>query len=104
VTRVIFALFLAFQMAVCVSAQTSAPKAAQKTAPVNDIFSGTVTASTTDSVTVVRKVPAKPDEYKSFVIDKDTKIEGKLAVNARVSVRFKADGDGAVHAVRVIVR
>ncbi len=103
-TRVIFALFLAFQIAVCVSAQTSAPKAAPQAAPVNDIFSGTVTASTGDSVTVVRKVPAKPDEYKSFVIDKDTKIEGKLAVNARVSVRFKANEDGTVHAVRVIVR
>jgi hypothetical protein len=104
VTRVIFALFLAFQMAVCMSAQTAAPKAAPKTAPVNDIFSGTVTACTADSVTAVRKVPAKPDEYKSFVIDKDTKIEGKLKVNARVSVRFKADDDGTVHAVRVIVR
>lgn len=98
--RVIFALFLAFQIVVCLSAQTSAPKAA----PVNDIFSGTVTASTADSITVVRKVPAKPDESRSFVIDKDTKIEGKLKLNARVSVRFKADDDGTVHAVRVIVR
>jgi len=100
VTRVIFALFLAFQMTVCVSAQTSAPKAA----PVNEVFSGTVTANSAHSVTVVRKVPAKPDESKSFVIDKDTKIEGKLKVSARVSVRFKANDDGTVHAVRVIVR
>jgi hypothetical protein len=97
VIRVIFAIFLAFQMAVCVSAQTSAPKAAPKAAQVNDIFSGTVTASSPDSVTVVRKVPAKPDESKSFVIDKDTKIEGKLKVNSRVSVRFRADDDGTVH-------
>ena len=103
-TRVIFALFLAFQIAAYTLAQTSAPKATPKAAPVNDIFSGTVTASSADSVTVVRKVPAKPDEYKSFVIDKDTKVEGKLAVNSRVSVRFKADDDGTVHAVRVIVR
>ena len=98
--RVIFAVFLAFQTAVCLSAQTSAPK----TTPANDIFSGTVTAKSADSVTVVRKVPAKPDESRSFVIDKDTKVEGKLSVNARVSVRFRADDDGTVHAVRVIVR
>jgi carbonic anhydrase/acetyltransferase-like protein (isoleucine patch superfamily) len=53
---------------------------------------------------VVRKVPARPDEFRQFVIDSGTKVEGKLRVNARVTVRFKADAGGAVHALRVIVR
>ena len=74
------------------------------TAPANDIFSGTVTASRADSVTVVRKVPARPDESRVFVIDSDTKIEGHLKANARVTVRFRADGDGTTHALRIIVR
>jgi carbonic anhydrase/acetyltransferase-like protein (isoleucine patch superfamily) len=53
---------------------------------------------------VVRKVPSRPDESRVFVLDKDTKIEGKVRVNARVTVRFSADDGGAVHALRVIVR
>lgn len=69
-----------------------------------DIFSGTVTARPADSVTVVRKVPARPDESRVFVIDKDTKIEGKLRVNARVTVRFLAKAGGTFQALRIIVR
>jgi hypothetical protein len=53
---------------------------------------------------VVRKVPARADEYRQFIIDKDTRIEGKLKADARVTVRFQADSAGAVHALRVIVR
>ena len=83
---------------------TSAKATAKTTAPANDIFSGTVTAVGQGAVTVVRKVPARADEYRVFVVDKDTKIEGKLKANARVTVRFRADADGAVHALRVIVR
>jgi hypothetical protein len=101
---------LAFQMAFTLAGQqtagsTSAKAASAKaTTPANDIFSGTVTVFLPDSLTVVRKVPARPDEFRQFAIDKDTKVEGKLRVNARVTVRFKADSGGAVHALRVIVR
>lgn len=106
-TRVVLALLVAFQFGIL--AQTPgktapAPKTPAKTTSANDIFSGTVTASAADAVTVVRKVPAKPDEYRTFSIDRDTKIEGNLRVNARVSVRFQADDGGAIHALRVIVR
>ena len=85
-------------------AKSTAAKAAKAAAPANDIFSGTVTASLPDSVTVVRKVPARADESRVFIVDRDTKIEGKLKTNARVTVRFRTDADGAVHALRVIVR
>lgn len=86
------------------AAQQPAKATGQTVVSANDIFSGTVTAVAPNSVTVVRKVPARADEYRSFIIDKDTKVEGKLRANARVTVRFKADADGGVHALRVIVR
>lgn len=106
VPRILFALFLAFQTTFALAAQPapSAKSTSQKAPQANDIFSGTISAATADSVTVVRKVPARADENRVFVIDQDTKIEGKLKVDARVSVRFKADGDGAIHALRIIVR
>jgi hypothetical protein len=75
-----------------------------KSTSEGDIFSGTVTASAPDKITVVRKAPARADESREFAVDKDTKIEGRLRVNARVSVRFKADEDGVFHALRIIVR
>ena len=107
--RILFALFLAVQAALTIAAQqpakaTASKAAASKTAPANDIFSGTVTATDAQSVTVVRKVPARADESRQFVVDKDTKVEGKLKLNARVTIRFKADADGAVRALRIIVR
>lgn len=110
VARFLIVTILAFQMIFTLSGQqtakpTSAKAASAKaTAPANDIFSGTVTAFLAGSLTVVRKVPARADEFRQFIIDKDTKVEGKLRVNARVTVRFKADSEGAVHALRVIVR
>jgi hypothetical protein len=108
VTRFILALILALQTGFTVAAQEPAEvppaTAATKATSSNDIFSGTITASRPDAVTVVRKVPARADEYRVFVVDKDTKIEGKPRVNARVSVRFRDDGDGGVHALRIIVR
>lgn len=100
----ILAFLLAFTLMGQQSGTPVSAKPTTKTVPANDIFSGTITAFAPDSLTVVRKVPARPDEFRPFVIDKDTKVEGKLRVNARVTVRFKADASGAVHALRVIVR
>ena len=55
-------------------------------------------------VSVSRKVLAKADQSRDFAIDKDTKVEGHLRVNARVSVRFKTGDDGVSHALHIIVR
>lgn len=77
---------------------------ATKSTAEGNIFSGTVTAVAPDRITVVRKVPAKADESRDFAIDKVTKVEGRLRVNARVSVRFKAGDDGVSHALHIIVR
>jgi hypothetical protein len=113
VTRALLAIIFVYHSILSLPAQEPAKatsqkatvqKAISKAVPANDVFSGTVTASGQDSVTVVRKVPAKADEYRVFVVDKDTKIEGKLRVNARVTVRFKAGDEGSFRALRIVVR
>lgn len=104
VSRILPSAILVLATTLAVAQQPPANPPVKKAIPADDIFSGVVTVSAPDSLTVVRKVPARPDESRQFVVDKDTKIEGKLKVNARVTVRFKADGAGAIHALRVIVR
>lgn len=107
VTRFLIVLFLGLLSAFAAGAQQTAKATSSASIAANaanDIFSGTVTATTGDSLVVVRKVPAHADEPRTFVVDKDTKIEGRLRTNARVTVRFKADAEGAQHALRVIVR
>jgi hypothetical protein len=83
--------------------ETPAPKAT-KTAPAADIFSGTVTKLTVDSVTVVRKVPGREAVTREFARDEQTKVEGKLRERARVTVRFKRGEESGFVAVYIIVR
>jgi hypothetical protein len=97
-----FLITLVLVLASTVVALGQAP--AWKSTAGGDIFSGTVTAVAANQITVVRKVPAKADESRDFAVDNGTKIEGRLRVNARVSVRFKTGDDGVSHALRVIVR
>jgi len=97
-----FLITLVLALASAVVALGQAP--ASKSTTEGDIFSGTVTAVGAAQITVVRKVPAKADESRDFAVDKNTKVEGRLRVNARVSVRFKTGDDGLSHALRVIVR
>jgi hypothetical protein len=99
-SRFLITLVLVLASAVVALGQ---PPASKSTAE-GDIFSGTVTAVAADKMTVVRKVPAKADESRDFAVDHVTKVEGRLRVNARVSVRFKTGEDGVSHALRVIVR
>ncbi|HEY4084297.1 MAG TPA: hypothetical protein VGM43_00085 [Bryobacteraceae bacterium] len=99
-SRFLITLVLVLASAVVGLGQASASKATAE----GDIFSGTVTAAAADKITVVRKVPARADESRDFAVDNSTKVEGRLRVNARVSVRFKTGDDGISHALRVIVR
>ena len=66
-------------------------------------FSGTVDEFTAESVTVTREVLGNPPEHRSFVINAHTKMEGKLAEGARVTVKFRATDDGMI-ADTIIVR
>jgi hypothetical protein len=87
-----------------VQAQTSGSAAPKKAAPSAEIFSGTVTKLTAESVTVVRKVPGHDAVTREFVRDAQTKVEGKLRERVRVTVRYMAGEDGGFVAVYIIVR
>lgn len=113
VLRHLLPVLIAWQFAFALSAQPPAGSGAPQTGsaktthaalPANDIFSGNVTAAGNGALTVLRKVPARADETRTFVLDAQTRVEGRLRVNARVSVRFRADSGGALHALRVVVR
>ena len=82
---------------------TPAP-APKKAAPSADIFSGTVTKLTDESVTVVRKVAGHEAVTREFARGASTKVEGKLREKVRVTVRYKAGGDGGFVAIYIIVR
>ena len=62
-----------------------------------------MTAFTGDQITVFKTVLGKNSENRTFLITPDTRIEGKLRLKARVTVRFarSEDSDRAVH---IIVR
>jgi len=66
-------------------------------------FSGTVDEFTSESITVTREVLGNPAEHKTFTINAQTTVEGKLAEGARVTVKFHATDDGVV-AETIIVR
>jgi hypothetical protein len=69
-------------------------------APTTDqFFSGSITDLTDKSLTVNRTVLGKQNSTRSFLITPETRVEGKLRIHARVTVRYvaSADGDRAVH-------
>jgi hypothetical protein len=77
----------------------------QEPAPDADyeFVSGTVSELAQGRIVVNRAVLGKPPENRTFLITPETKIEGKLVENARVTVGFKPSDEGDV-AIRVIVR
>jgi hypothetical protein len=81
--------------------QETAPPPQKKASPANDIFSGTVSELTADSVTVLRRTPAGAS---TFRLDAQTRVEGNLRLKARVTVRYETGEDGQLHALHIIVR
>ena len=71
--------------------------------PSYEFFSGTISQLPSGHIAVARTVSGKPAENRSFLINSETKIEGKLRLKARVTVGFKPTPDGDL-AVRIIVR
>lgn len=65
-------------------------------------FAGTVKESTSDKIVVGRTVRGKA-ETREFRLRPDTKIEGVLAANVRVTVRYVSDDDGDI-AILIVVR
>jgi hypothetical protein len=69
----------------------------------DSFFSGTVVELASNKLTVSRTVLGKPAEKRSFVLNGDTKVEGKLAAKTRVTVRYTASEQGDV-ALSILVR
>ena len=83
-----------------VRAQDAAPSE-QKPKP--DYFSGTITVLDEEKVTVLKTVLGKTSETRTFLITKETRIEGKLRLKARVTVRYTHNDEGN-RALHIIVR
>ena len=66
-------------------------------------FSGTLDEVTPESIAVKRDVPGSPPERRTFTINAQTKVEGKLAEGARVTVKFRIVDEGSL-AETIIVR
>lgn len=93
-------LLLAFGPA---SIPVRAQDSASAEQPKSEFFSGVVTVLADDKVTVFRTVLGKNAESRTFLVTSETRVEGKLKVKARVTVRYAKDeeGDRALH---IIVR
>ena len=96
---------LSFPAQACMGAAAEAGTS-QKSAVVaaEEIFSGTVTQFTDRSLTVVHTVPGRPPVTREFARDGKTTIEGKLRSKVRVTVRYRALGNGEFVAMHIIVR
>jgi hypothetical protein len=68
------------------------------------IFSGTVTTLSADSLTVVRRILGYPAVTRTFRLTDDTRVEGELRSNVRVTIRYRTVGDGKLAALHIIVR
>jgi hypothetical protein len=89
-------------LASCSLAQ-EAPQAPKKPESPT-FFSGTVVANTATEITVHRRALISNATTKTFAIDGDTKIEGKLKVKVNVTVRYVTEEEGRTRAVHIIVR
>ena len=65
-------------------------------------FAGTVSQSSAETIVVGRTVRGKA-ESRTFNLTPQTKIEGKLALRVRVTVRYITDDDGDT-ATLIVVR
>jgi hypothetical protein len=104
VTRLVFGLLVAMGAVTAPAEPQTANPPARKSAPVAAYFSGTVTDIKSDSITVVRKLPAKDPVTRTFHLDSKTTIEGRMHDRARVTVRYGNQEDGSLRAIHIIVR
>jgi hypothetical protein len=97
--KVVILIALVASPSVCVNAQEQDPAPDAQ----YEFVSGTISDLPPGRIVVNRAVLGKPPEDRVFLITGQTKIEGKLRVNARVTVGFKPSDEGDV-AMRIIVR
>jgi hypothetical protein len=68
-----------------------------------EFCSGIVVEISSDRITVRRAHAGRPAEDRKFVITPETKVEGTLKLDARVTVGF-VQGEGLEVAKRILVR
>ena len=88
-----------FLILICLLHGQDAPKPATDT-----FFSGSVVALSDTQVTVRRRALISNATTQTFLIDSETKIEGKLRVRANVTVRYVTDDEGHAKALSITVR
>lgn len=67
----------------------------------DDTFAGSIIELTATKITVSRSILGKPAEKHAFVINSDTRVEGKLRLKLKVTVGFVTTGEGDI--ARLIV-
>lgn len=86
------------------SLEKPSPRADNTREPKYDqTFSGPVVELTATKITVSRSILGKPAEKRSFLLQSDTRIEGKLRMHIKVTVGYISTDDGDV-ARLVVVR
>ena len=79
------------------------PNNAKSEPKYDHTFSGPIIEVTATQITVSRSILGKPAEKHRFLIQSDTRVEGKLRVKAKVTVGYVTTDDGDV-ARLVVVR
>jgi hypothetical protein len=69
----------------------------------SETFSGPIVEFSDAKIIVSRSILGKPAEKRTFLINSDTRIEGKLRVKVRVTVGF-VSGEGGDVARLIVVR
>lgn len=85
------------------SDKSSHPDGSKSEPKYDHTFSGPIVEVTATKITVSRSILGKPAEKRSFLIQSDTRIEGKLRVRVKVTVGYVTTDDGDV-ARLVVVR
>ena len=76
--------------------------AAQEAKKTATFFAGTVIESTSEKITIARVVRGKT-ENRTFRVTPATKVEGKLRIQVRVTLRYAASEEGDT-AILIVVR
>jgi hypothetical protein len=95
-TALFIGLLAGVPMTLLVADEAGTAKAA------NTFFAGTVSQFSAETIIVGRTVRGKA-ESRTFSLTPQTKIEGKLALRVRVTVRYISDDDGDT-ATMIVVR
>jgi hypothetical protein len=81
--------------------ELSKPDSQKNEPKYDDTFSGSILELTTSKITVSRSILGKQPERRTFLINADTRIEGKMRVKLKVTIGFVVSDDGDV--ARLIV-